>query len=360
MTDTGNPSVKLLQVQRWVARASQLARTRLNLTGQVYVTHRVSEYRAMWQAVASELGASFSELADDLWELELRGRRMRVLNDILEFDNMVTLVIAGRKPLTYSLLRQQGLRVPDHVVFRLSELNRAYAFLDAHKEGCVIKPAHGTSSGQGVTMHVMTQKEARRAAILASLYCQDLLIEPVVFGECYRVLVFRGKVLHAVKRRGLRIEGDGSHSIEQLIAACNAKRRSDGLPAIEVDRDCRFTLRAQGLTFATVPDAGKTVLLRSSGDATCRAELRTVYDETVTDSIGDALRATAEHAARILGSDLLGVDFITPDASVSLEQSGGVLNEVNTTPGLHHHYHASSERYPQAAVPIAAELLGAS
>ena len=32
-------------------------------------------------------------------------------------------------------------------------------------------------------------------------------------------------------------------------------------------------------------------------------------------------------------------------------------SRVNTTPGLHHHYQSSGERYPKPAIPIAKALL---
>ena len=34
---------------------------------------------------------------------------------------------------------------------------------------------------------------------------------------------------------------------------------------------------------------------------------------------------------------LAGVDLIAPDVALPLEESGGMVNEINTTPGLHHH-----------------------
>jgi D-alanine-D-alanine ligase-like ATP-grasp enzyme len=349
-----------IKLQRLAARFRQTILKRLNLDGQTYVQHRVAEYRAMWRAVADELGASFVELADDAWELRLNGRRTRVLNDLLEFDDPVTLQIAGRKPLVYQLLRERGLRVPDHLVFRLDQLEEAYGFLERHSLGCVVKPADGTSSGQGVTTHVQTRRELKRAAILASLYCRSILIEPLVAGECYRVLMLRGQMIHAVRRRGLRVHGDGRSSLSRLLSATSQRRETNGQAPITIDRDCLFTVRAQGLTLDYVPDSGQEVLVKSIGATSERAELRTVYDETVTDGIGDALRANAEQAACALGSALIGVDFITPDASIPLEESGGVINEVNTTPGLHHHYQAAAERYPRPALPIASVLLGIS
>jgi len=39
---------------------------------------------------------------------------------------------------------------------------------------------------------------------------------------------------------------------------------------------------------------------------------------------------------------------------VGLRQSGGVINEVNTTPGLHYHYQV---RNHEAMVPVAAVIL---
>jgi cyanophycin synthetase len=45
-----------------------------------------------------------------------------------------------------------------------------------------------------------------------------------------------------------------------------------------------------------------------------------------------------------MNSGFAGIDIITLDPSVPLSESGGVINEVNTTPGLHHHYnHANAD-----------------
>jgi cyanophycin synthetase len=312
----------------------------------------------MWEEVAREIGASFSVLADDLWELEIDGHRTRVLKHILELDNPVTLEIAARKPLVYRMLADRGLRVPDHVEFRLDQLDRAYAFAEKYPRGSVVKPANGTGAGLGVSTHIRGRKEVRRAAILASLYCPDLLIEPMVYGECYRILMLRGRMIHAVRRPGLKVQGTGTASIAQLIAGANAVRLQNGQPPMAIDRDCQFCLESQRFTLESVPAAGTSVLVKATGEAgTRQVELRTVYTQTVTDLMSPSLRENAQLAARVVGSEFVGVDFITPDPSVPLEQSGGVLNEVNTTPGLHHHYISTMERRPQPAIPIADVLL---
>jgi cyanophycin synthetase len=39
----------------------------------------------------------------------------------------------------------------------------------------------------------------------------------------------------------------------------------------------------------------------------------------------------------IFNIELLGLDLICSDISIPLGESGGAINEINTTPGLHHH-----------------------
>jgi cyanophycin synthetase len=307
----------------------------------------------MWENVAAKVGARFTPLADSVWELELEGKRTRILNDKLEFDNPVTLEIAGMKPLVYRMFAERGLQVPEYQIFRLEEWEQANEFLRCHPKGCVVKPANGTSSGQGVTTHIQTGPELKAASILASLYCPELLIEPMIPGECYRLLVLDGKTIHAVRRRGPRLIGDGVSTVADLLRMENEHRRSRGEHVLDTDSDCHFTLAYQGLSLESVPLQGQAFLAKSVNDPRRKCiEVRTVYNEVVTDLVCDELKHDAEQAAAILNSRLVGVDFITVDPTVSLEKSGGVINEVNTTPGLHHHYDSSAERFPEPAVQV--------
>jgi cyanophycin synthetase len=340
----------LIKLQRTALRLRKLVVDWAGWSKQVYFEHRVDEYRTMWRGVAAAEGATFTELARGLWQLELGGHRMRVLNHELEFDNPVTLGLAGRKTVVHRLLGEAGLAVPEHAVFSLHDMGNARRFVDAHPQGCVIKPAGGYG-GKGVTTHVQHVSEVRRAAVLASLYDTQLLIEAQIPGESYRLLVLEGKVVHAVCRRGPRLQGDGVSMVSQLIEVENGRRTSRRIPPLDIDRDCIFTLKYQGLTVDSIPAAGRTVLVKSVNDTARKyVEVRTVYTDPVNDLVCDSIRRDAETAARLVGSEFLGVDVITPDPSVPLRQSGGVVNEVNTTPALHHHYDAAREAYPEAAV----------
>jgi len=349
---------RVLRIERLIVRIRKIWEEKWNSSGQTYVHHRVSEYQDMWKNVAIKLGARFTVLTDSVWELELDGKTTRILNDKLEFDNPVTLEIAGMKPLVYQLFAERGLRVPEHRTYQLEDWEQTIQFLKRHPKGCVVKPANGTSSGQGVTTHIQTESELKAASILASLYCSDLLIEPMIPGECYRLLVLDGTLIHAVRRKGPTLVGDGASTIAGLLLVENDIRSSRGDQRLDIDRDCRFTLDYQGFSLDSVPLQGQTVLVKSVNDPRRKCvEVRTVYNDVVTHRICDSLRANAEAAAGILNSRLVGVDFITVDPTVPLEKSGGVINEVNTTPGLHHHYDAAREPFPEPAPRILQSLL---
>jgi cyanophycin synthetase len=326
-------------------------------SGQIYFYHRVAEYREMWRAVAQELGGEFTSLADDLWEVRAGRVRTRMHNHQTEFDSPAVLGLAGNKAAVHRLLGEAGLRVPQHAVFTLAELERANRFLQAHPKGCVVKPAGG-HGGQGVTTHVLRTSEVRKAAVLASLYDRELLIEAQIPGESYRLLILEGRMVHAVCRLGPRLKGDGISSVRQLIEAENAIRRSGGQSGLDIDRDCLFTLSYQDLSLDSIPGNGRVFLVKSVNDATRKYfEVRTVYNKVVTDLICDSLRVDAERAARLVGSDFLGVDVITTDPTLPLGRSGGVINEVNTTPALHHHYDTPGARYPEVALHVVRALL---
>jgi len=348
-------SGSVLKLQRALLKAQKLVLDWTGRSGQTYFHHRVAEYREMWRRVADAAGGRFTELGDEFWQIDVDGVTTRIQNHQLEFDNPVVLGLAGNKAVIHRLLASENLAIPEYAVFTLAELDRAVAFVERHPRGCVVKPVNGYG-GQGVTTHVQNAKDLRRAALLASIYDRNLMIEVQVPGECYRLLIVEGRMVHAVCRRGPRVRGNGTSTVRQLLDDLNAARRREDRPVLDVDRDCLFTLGYQGLSLESVPPSGVQVLVKSVNDPARKyAEVRTVYTETVTDRVSPSVRQDAERAARIVGSDFLGVDVITTDISVPLGSSGGVINEVNTTPALHHHYDAATEPFP----PVALQALNA-
>ena len=123
-------------------------------------------------------------------------------------------------------------------------------------------------------------------------------------------------------------------------------------------RDCRFTLDYQNLSLSSVPSKGQSFVVQSVSDAQQRrTEVRTVYNETVTGLVCGTLKRNAELVAQTLRSRFTGVDLVTTDPTIPLEESGGAIIEANTTPGLHHHYDLRCEKFPEPAVRALRALL---
>lgn len=318
---------------------------------QVYLRDRIKQYESVWQNIAEQVSAEFKKLDRDIWQLKCHGKTLRVRLHQLPLDNDVVLRICGRKPLVHGLLSEENIPVPDYSLFNLSDIRPALEFQKTHPLGSVIKPCDGYA-GLGVTTHITNSSSVYKAAATASLYLDNLMIEEQIAGENFRILVYKGRMLHAVRRTGLRVTGDGVSTIAQLL--------NDKSTAYlrNLDKDIRFTLNAQKLALDHTPEAGRTILVSSVGvDFNGGIELRTIYDGEVTHQICKSIQNDAEQCAKLVQADLAGVDIITTDITKDLRETGGIVNEVNTTPALHHHYDENNEPYPLPALTIVKDLL---
>lgn len=316
-------------------------------------------YKKMWQDASELLHADFGEVTSGVWRAGYKNNSTLIHNYKVQIDDPVVLDIAGDKPLCYRLLRENDLPVPEHQAFNVRNFEAAKKFMDKHDGSLfVVKPSRGTSGSRGVTTHIRTFRECCHASALASLYGDDIIIERMIVGESYRLLVLGGNMIHATRRRGLRFTGDGESTVSQLIVRENERRRVSGLPKIASDHDLCFTLQAQGLTEESVLRKGREVLVKSYDVRYAgKSELRTTFNENVTDLVCRDLRMKAVRAAYVLNSGFTGIDIITLDPAVPLSESGGVINEVNTTPGLHHHYNLINGNGSSPAVDVLKYLL---
>jgi len=316
--------------------------------------HRSSFYAEVWREAAARLGASIEELDKDVFEIRLGRACTRARQTMTTIDDPVTLSVAVDKPLVYRLLSKRGLRIPNHFKFTLSGLAEAVAFIRRSGGVWVVKPANG-AAGRGVTTGIVTSFDLVRAAVAAAAFGPKLIVEQQVEGDVYRLLYLNGKLLDAVLRKSPAIVADGSSSIRKLIQLENRARlkagRKFGQVLLSIDLDMRHTLAKQGLSLSSVPKKGTMVTLK------------TVINEN---SVADNISATSlfcksiiedgAAAAAAVGVRLAGVDVVTRDPGVPLAQSGGVILEVNTTPGYHYHYY-QRDGGVEVAVPILSWLL---
>ena len=60
----------------------------------------------------------------------------------------------------------------------------------------------------------------------------------------------------------------------------------------------------------------------------------------------------AETAARVVGLDIAGIDFICPDIATPVRETGGGIVEVNAAPGFRMHTHPTEGEPQYVARPV--------
>jgi cyanophycin synthetase len=309
--------------------------------------HRLAFNERAWREAAAALGATFTPLGSDVSEIQLNGVCTRVSDYTSEIDSPVTNAMLHEKPLVHKLLQEQGLPVPRHAVFALKDIRPAVDFLLARDSDCVIKPANGTGGGRGVTTGIRDARHLAQASAAAAVYADELLIEEQIAGDNYRLLFLDGQLIDAFVRRPPGVVGDGRSTIAALVDSANRHRLETRAAVsqvlIHIDLDMQRTLAKQNLSMRSVPAVGtrialKTVINDNSGSDNSSAM------HLLESSIVEAGR----RATQSLRVRLAGVDIITTDPSIPLSESGGVILEVNGTPGLYHHYQKSDGAFPVA------------
>jgi cyanophycin synthetase len=259
--------------------------------------------------------------------------------------------VASDKGLTNRLLDSAGLPVPKSAVVTSEEA----AVVAARRIGfpCVVKPLDG-NHGRGVHLDIRSEEAVRKAFPGAVVQSQagDVVVETYVVGNDYRCLVIGGKLAAVAERVPASVTGDGEHTIRQLVDIANADpRRGIGhekvLTRIKVDEAAEELVRAQGFGLDDVAPAGARIKLALTGNMSTGG---TSIDRTI-EAHPDNVEI-AETAARIVGLDVAGIDFIAPDIASPVRETGGGIVEVNAAPGFRMHTHPTEGEPQYVARPV--------
>jgi len=262
---------------------------------------------------------------------------------------LIATEIAANKDLARRLLAAGGVPVPRGTAVRTAD--EAAAAARTLRWPLVVKPLD-SNHGRGVTLGCATESEVRAAFEIAAPHGRRVIVEELLRGCDHRILVVNGAVVAVAQRVPAHVVGDGTASIAALIRATNADpRRGAGhravLTRIVIDDALQVHLARHGLTLDSIAEADRIVELRATANLSTGG---TAIDRT--DAIHPANAAIARRAAAIVGLDIAGIDFITPDIANPVRETGGGIVEINAAPGLRMHL-APGEGIPRnVAEPI--------
>jgi cyanophycin synthetase len=270
-------------------------------------------------------------------QLGYGARQKRIQATLSNNTSILAVELACDKEGTKNILSSAGVPVPRGTVIEyLDELEQAIADVGGYP--IVIKPLDG-NHGRGITININNPEEAELAYDLASKTSKtrSVIVEQYYQGNDHRVLVINGKVVAVAERVPAHVLGNGQDTIKELIELTNQDpRRGNGhdnvLTKILVDQTSQAVLQKQGYSLNSVLPAQEIAYLRATANLSTGGVAIDRTDEIHPQNIW-----LAQRVAKIIGLDIAGIDIVTSDISKPINETNGVIVEVNAAPGFRMH-----------------------
>jgi len=250
-------------------------------------------------------------------------------------------VFVRQKDLVTAFLRERGFSAPKGAAFSRDAQPEAEAFftelLPSLPDGACVKP---TDSRKGRQVHVGIRDLAafRNAFAAAARHHARILVEEAVSGIAYRFLYLAGRVIAVELCRPASVEGDGIHSIADLVMLKNVERRlnpSHARRLLKLGQRERSFLELSGRKPGDVPKAGELVFLTSASNMHQGGD---IID--ATDTVHPSYVELVERAMNLMpGLVFCGADVAIQDANAPAADDNHHFIELNCGPGFAAHHH---------------------
>ena len=211
------------------------------------------------------------------------------------------------------------------------DIEAAYRYAKKLGFPVIVKPNSGS---QGVGVALVNNKQEFYRAIRA-VFKRDriALIQKLVKGKDYRVVVLDDRVISVYERIPLNVVGNGVSNIAQLLRIkqhCFITSSRDTRIKLD-DPRIMEKLKRQGLNLRSIPAKGESIYLLDN------ANLSTGGDSIdVTNTANPAFKQIAIQVSKDMGLRLCGVDLMI--AGDITEKPGAYwILEINSAPGLNHY-----------------------
>ena len=233
--------------------------------------------------------------------------------------------LATQKSVASQLLGEQGIPIPPQ---RLAE-NKSQALRAAHEIGfpVVVKP---NNQDNGVGVHTYINDETSLKLAIKDVAKYGLIqVEKHIEGFDHRITFVGNSLVGVLEILPANIRGDGRSTVRQLLETEPVATQGLIRGKIIVDGEVLEHIARAGLHLDDVLPQGREVILRRWWRNNNDHSLRDVTSNAHPENI-----AIAHSAARLLGLDVAGVDYLTTDISRSYRETGGAIVEVNSLPTL--------------------------
>lgn len=290
------------------------------------------------EAMARELEVKVLDEDDNFISLK-KGDRIEYVKQATRTsaDTYISPLIMENKVVTKLLLNEAGITVPKGITVRC--LQEAADNHTVFSDGDIVVKPKSTNFGKGVVIlkKPFSREEFLNAVEAAFEYDTSVMIEEFIPGREFRFLVIGGEVAAVLHRVPANVEGDGVHTIEELVQEKNkdplrGKGYVTPLEKINLGETEKEYLRIQERNIGSIPEKGETVFLRENSNISTGGD-----SIDFTDEMPGEYKKIAVDAARAVGARICGADIIIDDIHAIPERNNYGIIELNFNPALHIH-----------------------
>jgi cyanophycin synthetase len=276
--------------------------------------------------------------SNSLLRIGTGSKQKSVQATITSQTSCIAVETACDKQATKDVLESCGLPVPTGEVVR--SLKDIFKVADKLQFPLVIKPLNGRQ-GQGVITNIKDKDELFNVVNCMDHHVKEFILEKYYDGHDYRLLVIDGKLIAASLRLPPFVIGNGQDSIRRLIEIENKNPlRGEGheKPMTKIPFNFTVTcfLEKFDLHLDSVPSKGEVVQVVGNANLSTGGQ---AID--VTDEVHPTIKELAETAAKVIGLDIAGIDFISKDIRKPFDSQTSAIIEVNAAPGIRMHLYPS-------------------
>ncbi len=243
------------------------------------------------------------------------------------FPSASAYILSLDKSAAYDHVSALGYSVPRSWYGQDSALpDGVEAFLDQGGR-LIVKPLD-SGLGKGLTINITRKEELLQATHVAKQHSETYIIQQQFVGEEYRFVVVEGVARAAVLRQKPFVIGDGTHTVEQLIAIENENRQSIKDTMVSYPMLTK-ELIGDIVENQQIPEIGERFEL---GLGTMISKGASVYD--VTNQIHESYMSIASDIGASIGAGFVVVDMMIQDHSTPAAEGNYIFLEYNMSPAL--------------------------
>ncbi len=203
----------------------------------------------------------------------------------------------------------------------------------------VVKPRDGSLS-KHVSININNKSELIRAIDIVKKYKNFYIVEEYIPGDVFRISIINDNIFAALRKPAVVI-GDGKNTIKQLVDKKNNNslrgeigQKNKTIHKIDIDKSTLELLEKQNYTINTILKKDEQAKLKEKVNLNSGCD---IID--VTNNLNQKNKELFQWLARLLNTDILGIDFICEDISIPWQLQKSSIIECNSLPYLDmHHY----------------------